>query len=162
AVLYIYFHSLGHGTQVSDKTGKEKDGLSEVLVFYNAKKKKATGEKITPVKGITDEAVEDTVMHDLIVSKDYPNTRVMLLTDCCHSGTMFNFDEPIPANAHQNKPICNFQRLGCILFKKHQEFVSVIGGNDGKSRDFGGGNGVGYLSETDDEEDDMESLLSNA
>ncbi|KAA6355694.1 MAG: hypothetical protein EZS28_048779, partial [Streblomastix strix] len=73
----------GHGTQVPDKTGKEADGLSEVLVFYNANKKKATGEKITPVKGITDETVEDTVMHDLIVSKDYPNTRVVLLTDCC-------------------------------------------------------------------------------
>ncbi|KAA6390889.1 MAG: hypothetical protein EZS28_013584 [Streblomastix strix] len=136
----------GHGTQVPDKTGKEKDGLSEVLVFNNAKKKKSPGEKITPVKGITDETVEDTVMHDLIVSKDYPNTRVVLLTDCCHSGTMFNFDQPIPANDKLNAPhskrisvVCvgaavdsqtakqnvqwsvEYGRLGCILFKKHQE-----------------------------------------
>ncbi|KAA6393870.1 MAG: hypothetical protein EZS28_010604 [Streblomastix strix] len=46
----------GHGTQVADKTGKEKDGKSEVFAFYNAKKKKATaGQKITAVKGITNE-----------------------------------------------------------------------------------------------------------
>ncbi|KAA6380004.1 MAG: hypothetical protein EZS28_024468 [Streblomastix strix] len=45
-----------HGTQVADKTRKKKDGKSEVLAFYNAKKKKApAGQKITAVKGITNE-----------------------------------------------------------------------------------------------------------
>ncbi|KAA6391141.1 MAG: hypothetical protein EZS28_013334 [Streblomastix strix] len=109
--LVSYFS--GHGTQTPDKTGKEADGLSEVLVFYNAKKKTAsTGEKITPMQGITDETVEDTVMHELIISKDYPQTRVVLLTDCCHSGTMFNFDEPLPANG---KPITpNTKRINIV------------------------------------------------
>ncbi|KAA6378029.1 MAG: hypothetical protein EZS28_026443, partial [Streblomastix strix] len=81
----------GHGTQVPDKTGKEKDGLSEVLVFYNAKKKKSTQSVVKVVAGITDETVEDTVMHDLILSKSYPQTRVVLISDCCHSKSLFNF-----------------------------------------------------------------------
>ncbi|KAA6369544.1 MAG: hypothetical protein EZS28_034929, partial [Streblomastix strix] len=111
--LVSYFS--GHGTQVADKTGKEKDGKSEVLVFYNAKKKKATaGQKITAVKGITDETVEDTVMHDLIISKDYPQTRVVLLTDCCHSGTMFNFDQPVPVNGKANAPNTNRINVVCV------------------------------------------------
>ncbi|KAA6396534.1 MAG: hypothetical protein EZS28_007940 [Streblomastix strix] len=48
-----------------------------------------------------------------------------------------------------------------------QAFVSEDKGydrgvNDGKSGDFGGGNGFEYLSESDEVEDDMEFLLSNA
>ncbi|KAA6396434.1 MAG: hypothetical protein EZS28_008046 [Streblomastix strix] len=109
----ILLSSLGHGTQTPDKTGKEADGLSEVLAFYNAKKKIASsGEKITPMQGITDETVEDTVMHDLIISKYYPQTGVVLLTDCCHSGTMFNFDEPLPANGKLITP--NTKRINIV------------------------------------------------
>ncbi|KAK2949650.1 putative metacaspase-1 [Blattamonas nauphoetae] len=105
----------GHGTQIKDKTGKEEDGLSEVLVFYNEKTKfKNTGhssDRIDAVQGITNETVEDTVMFDLIAGKDYPNTRIVLLTDCCHSGTMFNMDQ-VPDNGHLLTPPLNVVCVG--------------------------------------------------
>ncbi|KAA6396695.1 MAG: hypothetical protein EZS28_007774 [Streblomastix strix] len=111
---FVSFFS-GHGTQMTDKTGLETDGLTEVIVLYNAKSKKNQSvTKITPIKGITDETVEDTVMHDLIISKDYPDTRVVLLTDCCHSGTMFNFDQPISPNAKLNSPQSQTIKIVCV------------------------------------------------
>ncbi|KAA6376432.1 MAG: hypothetical protein EZS28_028042 [Streblomastix strix] len=107
--LVSYFS--GHGTQIPDETGQEVDGLSEVLVFYNSNKK-TSGEKITALKGITNETVSDTVMHDLIISKDYPNTRIVLITDCCHSGTMFNFD--LPLKGKLNSPKTNRINVICV------------------------------------------------
>lgn len=66
------------------------------------------------MKGITDETVEDTTMHDLIINKDYPQTRIVLITDCCHSGTMFNFDQPPPKNAKRKTPKSNTINVVCI------------------------------------------------
>ncbi|KAA6370726.1 MAG: hypothetical protein EZS28_033747 [Streblomastix strix] len=64
----------GDGTQVADKTGKEKDGKFEVFAFYNAKKKKATtGQKITAVKGITNEIIQvvnDDILKAQVFTKD--------------------------------------------------------------------------------------------
>lgn len=66
----------------------------EVLLFYNAKNKQggATGAvgsgtkpQIPTIKGITDETIDETVIHDLIIRKAYNQTRFVLLTDCCHS-----------------------------------------------------------------------------
>ncbi|KAA6384322.1 MAG: hypothetical protein EZS28_020154 [Streblomastix strix] len=109
--LVSYFS--GHGGQTPDRTGLESDGLSEVMVFYNAQKKKGSNkEKITNIVGISDDTVEDTVMHDLVISKDYPKTRIVLLSDCCHSGTMFNLDQPWPPKGKLMAPIT--QRLNII------------------------------------------------
>ncbi|KAH7821358.1 putative metacaspase-like cysteine peptidase [Monocercomonoides exilis] len=112
---FVSFFS-GHGTQIPDTTGKEADGLSEVLVFYDStRKKKAAGAdvpKIEPIQGITNETVDDDCMFSLITSKEYPQTRVVLLTDCCHSGTMFNFDQEIPPDAHGLTPPMNVVCVG--------------------------------------------------
>jgi hypothetical protein len=73
---------------VKDTTGREKDGLSEVLVFYDETKKLGGKSTVIDAKqGITEQTVSDDVMHDLILDKEYPNTRVLLISDCCHSGT---------------------------------------------------------------------------
>jgi hypothetical protein len=65
-------------------------------VFYDEeRRKKARGgmvPKLEPMVGITNETVSDDCMHELITSKDYPETRVVLISDCCHSGTMLYVD----------------------------------------------------------------------
>ncbi|KAA6382969.1 MAG: hypothetical protein EZS28_021503 [Streblomastix strix] len=120
----------GHGTQTPDKTGKEADELSEVLAFYNAKKKIASsGEKIIPMQGITDETVEDTVMHDLIISKYYPQTRVVLLTDCCQSGTMSNLSQlgQELQFSGQKQEHLTITTQNCTIFEK---LIIIIMGGD--------------------------------
>ena len=113
--LVVFFS--GHGTQIKDTSGREEDGLSEVMVFYDSTRKKnadKTGkvEKITAVDGITNETVSDSCMFDLITSKEYPDTRVVTITDCCHSGTMFNFDQNVPTNGQGITPPINVVCIG--------------------------------------------------
>lgn len=86
----------GHGTQTPDITGLEDDGMSELMVFFNEDKKEANIKEIKSVVGVDEQTVADYTMHDLIILKDYPETRIVLISDCCHSGTMFNFDHPVP------------------------------------------------------------------
>ncbi|KAK2945370.1 putative metacaspase-1 [Blattamonas nauphoetae] len=122
----------GHGTQIKDTTGKEADGLSEVMVFYNEKTKfKNTGksnDKIQAVQGITDETVEDTVMFDLIAGKDYNDTRIVLLSDCCHSGTMFNMDQ-VPEGGHLMTPPFNVVCVGSAQDSQTAK-QTVLGGKE--------------------------------
>lgn len=120
----------GHGTQCRDTTGKEADGLSELMVFYDeSKKKESQAKKIKAVTGLTENTVSDDLMHELIISKQYPETRIILISDCCHSGTMFDFDQPIPANLERNKPPLN---VVCIGAAKDEQTAkqTVLGGKE--------------------------------
>ncbi|KAA6366535.1 MAG: hypothetical protein EZS28_037937, partial [Streblomastix strix] len=56
----------------------------------------------------------------------------------------------------------DFSGFGAVKKFVSEDKSQDGGGNGRKSGGFGGGNGVGYLSESDEEIDDMESLLSNA
>lgn len=120
----------GHGTQVTDKTGREKDGLSELLVFYDESKKKDNqGAKIKAQTGITENTISDDLMHDLIVSKQYDDTRVILISDCCHSGTMFDFDQPLDSSLTYNKPPLNVITIGAAKDEQTAKQV-VLGGKE--------------------------------
>lgn len=63
--LVCYF--TGRASQIADYTGKEKDGLLEVLQFTNeSKRNQNKGEKIPNISGFTNETIEDTVVYELI------------------------------------------------------------------------------------------------
>ncbi|KAK2942802.1 putative metacaspase-1 [Blattamonas nauphoetae] len=142
--LVSYFS--GHGTQVPDTTGLEEDGLSEVMVFYDATRKNSTekrqlskkvksesGEIQVPVGKITNELVEDTAMYDLITVKDYEQTRIVMITDCCHSGTMFNldlYDAPATSETGKvNKPPLRCICIGSALDSQTAK-QTVLSGNE--------------------------------
>jgi hypothetical protein len=70
----VYFS--GHGGQVSDLNGDEDDGMDEAMVF--------------PDGYIIDDDLS------LILRRNCSGiTRVLLLTDCCHSGTIWDIPEDV-------------------------------------------------------------------
>ena len=66
--LVIYF--TGHGTQVHDHDGDEKDGLDEAFVLMDGY------------------VVDDDLKR--IIDKNNNAKKLVLISDCCHSGTIFD------------------------------------------------------------------------
>lgn len=67
----LFFHYSGHGSQVPDKTGFEKDGLNETILPVDYKK---------------GQLKDDQLWEQLVFP--LPNgARLAALMDCCHSGT---------------------------------------------------------------------------
>ncbi|KAA6380207.1 MAG: hypothetical protein EZS28_024266, partial [Streblomastix strix] len=109
--LLLYFN--GHGGQTKDDlSGTEEDEKSE---FYATSKidienpdieavakeiggKSAQTEKkkqmkfISPIKGLHSWGITDWCLNMLLMHTRYPNTRIVLISDTCNSGTMFNLD----------------------------------------------------------------------
>ena len=73
----VVIHYSGHGSQMTDREGDEKDGLDETIVPYDS------GRKPHPNRDITDDEI---YLRLLRLSKKTPNTT--LIFDCCHSGTI--------------------------------------------------------------------------
>jgi hypothetical protein len=73
----------GHGASIKDKSGDEEDGFDEVMVFN---------------KGyILDDELGDYLIRDRgQLLKKNPNARTILISDCCHSGTLWDIDEKNP------------------------------------------------------------------
>ena len=68
--LVVYY--TGHGASVRDTSGDEEDGLDEALVF-------------------DDDFIIDDELAELLANSDKkPNSRVLLLSDCCHSGSIYD------------------------------------------------------------------------
>lgn len=74
----------GHGASIEDTSGDEDDGFDEVMVFDDGY------------------VVDDDLSKYLI--RYAHGTKILLLTDCCHSGTMWDLDsnhlgkKPLPPN----------------------------------------------------------------
>mmetsp|Transcript_10108 Transcript_10108/g.22687 ORF Transcript_10108/g.22687 Transcript_10108/m.22687 type:complete len:316 (-) Transcript_10108:123-1070(-) len=78
---YFIFYYSGHGLNIADEGGDEEDGEDEAFAFVDAQ----------------GQVSYDTVLTDddfatVITSSIPPNTRILILTDCCHSGTICDFD----------------------------------------------------------------------
>jgi len=80
--VFVYYYS-GHGTNLKDKTGDEADGEDEALCF------------VTPDGQVTLEScMVDDDFAKIITSSIPPECLVVVLTDCCHSATMCDFENP--------------------------------------------------------------------
>lgn len=75
----------GHGTQVDGSDAAENDTKNEAYVFENN----------SQVECLPD----DTLQKYLVQYKTNPNLKVILLSDCCHSGTIWDLNKDnSPAN----------------------------------------------------------------
>merc|ERR1712032_434042 len=79
---YFVLYYSGHGTQVDDEDGDEDEGKDEALCL------------VSPDGQISYETllVDDDFAEHLTDSID-ESARIIILTDCCHSGTICDFDK---------------------------------------------------------------------
>lgn len=72
----VFITYSGHGSQVKDYSGKEEDGMNEILLPWDFR-----------TKGYI---MDDTIHH--ILKQMNPKTRVICIFDCCHSGSMADLE----------------------------------------------------------------------
>jgi hypothetical protein len=73
----VVIHYSGHGSQITDREGDEKDGLDETIVPHDS------GRSPNPNKDITDDEIYLCLLR---LSEKTPH--ITLIFDCCHSGTI--------------------------------------------------------------------------
>nr|AFZ78842.1 clan CD family C14 metacaspase-like cysteine peptidase [Coptotermes formosanus] len=72
---YLMTYYTGHGTQVTDTSGDEADGLDEAYVFEDRF------------------LIDDDLEKALDACKKNNSVKVVLLSDCCHSGSIWDLKE---------------------------------------------------------------------
>jgi len=77
----IYFS--GHGTQVPDRNGDEKDESDEALMMHDTQRRYSKG-----VQRLENVLLDDEI-EDLLA--DIPTNEVLVVVDACHSGTVTRF-----------------------------------------------------------------------
>lgn len=85
---FVFYYS-GHGTSVPDKDGDEDDGKDEALCFVGPSGQLAAQYFMT-----------DDEIATLFTETFGEGVRILILTDCCHSGTIGDLDKPAWKN-HQ-------------------------------------------------------------
>eukprot|EP00933_Yihiella_yeosuensis_P083542 TRINITY_DN97781_c0_g1_i1.p1 TRINITY_DN97781_c0_g1~~TRINITY_DN97781_c0_g1_i1.p1 ORF type:complete len:315 (+),score=25.54 TRINITY_DN97781_c0_g1_i1:88-1032(+) len=100
---FIFFYA-GHGAQARDPTGQEIDGLNETMVFVTEEGNR---------KDFTDDELSCLI-------RDYfnPETRIVLVVDACHSGTIADFGKAEFAG----RPYCSLAAV-----KDEQEAQDIVG-----------------------------------
>lgn len=77
---FIFYYS-GHGTEVTDANGDERDGKDEALCL------------VTPNGELDwDQFMTDDELAELMIDNVDPSVNLIILADCCHSGTIADFD----------------------------------------------------------------------
>lgn len=77
---FVYYYS-GHGTNMADQEGDEEDGQDEAFCF------------VTPDGQVNyDSCMTDDDFSELMTSSLDEEVNVIILTDCCHSGTIADFN----------------------------------------------------------------------
>merc|ERR1719221_36212 len=77
--IFVYYYS-GHGTNLEDQSGDEEDGQDEAFCFVDS-------------QGQVNfhSCMSDDDFAELITSSIAEGVRIIILTDCCHSGTICDF-----------------------------------------------------------------------
>jgi len=77
---YFVFYYSGHGTNLQDQSGDEADGQDEAFCF------------VTPDGQINyDSCMSDDTFAAAMTSSFGEGVKILILTDCCHSGTIADF-----------------------------------------------------------------------
>jgi hypothetical protein len=90
--MFIFFYA-GHGDSVVDLDGDEDDGKDEAFVLLDS-----FG------RGSEDTYLVDDDFARLLADNFSTNTRILIFTDCCHSGTIADLDR---TDIYGDRPICH-------------------------------------------------------
>ncbi|KZT04471.1 uncharacterized protein LAESUDRAFT_296402 [Laetiporus sulphureus 93-53] len=75
---HFVFHFSGHGSQVRNLDGTEKDGMDEVIWPFDIQYRSDED---------CDNYIIDDLIHDILVKHIPAGAHFMMVFDCCHSGT---------------------------------------------------------------------------
>jgi len=79
---YFVFYYAGHGTSVKDTSNDEISGMDSAFVLVNSEGKPSL-----------DTLLIDDVFSECLLAACSPSVRVLILTDCCHSGSIADLGE---------------------------------------------------------------------
>lgn len=100
---YILIYFSGHGGQMPDLDGDEDDKMDELYVFKDGY------------------VVDDTLFKLLQLHKN-PKSQCVLLSDCCHSGTIWDLDRKDPPARCLSMAAAQDKQTAAQAVKKGREF----------------------------------------
>lgn len=104
---YFVFYYTGHGDQLPDTDGLEEDGMDEALCLVDE-----NGNTDDPQMQLRQEVWmrDDEFVQTLFEHFNSKQTHMLFLTDCCHSGSLTDFETDKRWHEHS---ICAVSMAGC-------------------------------------------------